>query len=543
MTDSKLTFECPICLDSISPTDNSYTLTSPCDHFYHEDCILSWTKLSASTCPQCRKELTSIRVINKSKTVLIEQKDADKLHHMIEQPSQNNQDTHLVSTEGLANVLITTSSANHANRSLYHRMLNATSGSNSVSMFPGSLFSRNLNILGAQGESSTLGSSNPHNHLTDQKCFICDNNVLRNQIIICPQCSALFHRSCSDGLNCPLCEEWIDDIPPPESAEPFKRRRNRNNILASSSLQRSSRNDDSGYYVELVNEIQRRSESNQKQECTTNNEAANIQEEAWSALDQIQDLRKADVDKSQINDIPKNVPGIVSQERKLKRPSRSKSNTNTHISSAHPTSTSPPFPESRPAIPTRLTESALASLDSKFKHHKNSKRIRTNNLLIPPTSNSGLFSGTKNKWKKLEISKSNKRSNTDLSFTQKLVVQRLLLKPRLNRDLSSKLSFDSYTQLNKQISHKLYTFVQNIPTGISSMNAVIELAEREGFLPFENRKDVDLFGTACKDNTILLKFINGNWSNNIRDSESLISSQLDELINTEVTTWLQVYNS
>lgn len=552
--------ECPICLDGISESDPSYATTAPCNHFYHSDCILLWTKLSASTCPQCRTELSAVNVVNESKTIKIEHKKADTLIGMIVQSSSTsdihaNATSHtsssattaaaalnrprIVTTEGLVNVLVSTpeNATRHQHRSLYERMIEATSnplfdeyGDDDIYNDDASSGGRRSGSLFRRRERTTHAGSdgdNARSRLSNQQCCICDTSVLISQVIVCPQCSALYHRSCCDGLNCPLCEEWIDDVQSPSIACLPKRSRSRGTRgtrtgnESSRRLRGSNRAplDDSSYYVELVNELQRRSNNTGAANATSSSSSAGLnfspnstqqtqkaesasEKEAWEALNLIQQSSNNNNEETLDNkDIPPShdIPESDTQplERKLKRPKRSISKT-------------------MKPVPTLLTESALAHLDSR---NEDSSTSQSKSRLSRNRSKSDMSSKPK-----------------CLSFTQKLIVQRLLLKPRLNKDLANKLTFESYTELNKHISHKLYSYVQQNQLAISSMNAVIELAEREGFLPFVNRKSVDNFNSSCNSNPIIKRFVDCEWH---KDDDSF-TRQVQNIINTEVQKWVSL---
>lgn len=484
--------ECPICLEKISPTDKLFTLTDPCNHFYHYDCILSWTKLSASTCPQCRTELKSIKLVNESKIFKIQHKEADKLVGMInnESPSQTSTSNFSQPTtlpnEGLVNIIVSTPSNGNSNNSLYQRMVEATSnplfhteGSSSTN---NSLFIRRNNTNLA----SNIDVDNTQNHLNNQICCLCDKSVLITQLIVCPNCSSLYHRSCCDELNCPLCEEWIDDVKSPLVKK-----------LNKSIKSLKKKYDDSNYYVDLVKEIQRKSNNQNSSSHDSGHEAEN---EAWNALNLIQQSSSmAEVHESEIP-----IKNEQQEKQKFKRPKCTISKSK------------------RKLKPMQLTESALATLDSKY-HHKSSKKLikkSRNNLPLLQTSSS-----------------STAPRPIGLTFTQKLIIQRLLLKPRLNKDLSAKLSFDSYTQLNKNLSHKLYSYIEKNQFATSKLNAVIELAEREGFLPFNDRKSVDKFNKSLKDNAIIQRFVNCDWNEN----ETSFREEIEDVINIEVQNWINIY--
>ncbi|GAV28680.1 hypothetical protein PMKS-002154 [Pichia membranifaciens] len=291
--------------------------------------------------------------------------------------------------------------------------------------------------------------------------------------------------------------------------------RTSSNARRSGSDSSKAKNDDSSYYVELVNELQRRSSNNASSGPTPNTllrsssggnpqsvgAESTTEREAWEALKMIQQSSTneelSDDKEVQIPLATDAVPDYPPLERKLKRPKRSISK---------PLHTQP----------AKLTELALAHLNSKDDNFKRS-------------SNKSYHSISRQK----SIVAS---THEGLSFTQKLIVQRLLLKPRLNKDLASKLTFDSYTELNKHLSHKLYSYVQNNQLAISSMNAVIELAEREGFLPFANRKSVDQFNSSCKSNPIITRFVDCDW----RNDDKSFTGQVQNIINVEVQKWINL---
>lgn len=54
---------CPICLDDFKPKEE--VVVTPCDHMFHEDCILPWVK-SHGQCPVCRSVLCDQRGQNQS---------------------------------------------------------------------------------------------------------------------------------------------------------------------------------------------------------------------------------------------------------------------------------------------------------------------------------------------------------------------------------------------------------------------------------------------------------------------------------------------
>ena len=49
--------DCPICLDNFSV--ESQILSTPCDHFFHSECINNWMLTGSLTCPICRSKCLS----------------------------------------------------------------------------------------------------------------------------------------------------------------------------------------------------------------------------------------------------------------------------------------------------------------------------------------------------------------------------------------------------------------------------------------------------------------------------------------------------
>ena len=45
--------DCPICLDNFNV--ESQILSTPCDHYYHSECIYSWLATGSQSCPIRRK--------------------------------------------------------------------------------------------------------------------------------------------------------------------------------------------------------------------------------------------------------------------------------------------------------------------------------------------------------------------------------------------------------------------------------------------------------------------------------------------------------
>jgi len=70
---------CCICLESISPTELS-TLDS-CEHSYHHDCIVSWSRIE-NACPLCKTKFTSISNEYLSKSITVSERKQEAAYHI-----------------------------------------------------------------------------------------------------------------------------------------------------------------------------------------------------------------------------------------------------------------------------------------------------------------------------------------------------------------------------------------------------------------------------------------------------------------------------
>lgn len=84
------------------------------------------------------------------------------------------------------------------------------------------------------------------------------------------------------------------------------------------------------------------------------------------------------------------------------------------------------------------------------------------------------------------------RSSSKLSYTQKLIIQRLLLRPKLKE---MRLPSQVYTRVNRHISHRLYKAVQHKPTAMYWLNALEETAERDN-INLQDKRQIDQLSAA-----------------------------------------------
>lgn len=52
-------FECAICYSEIDIRNRSGYMLAPCDHLFHQDCLVQWMEVKME-CPICRKDLPAL---------------------------------------------------------------------------------------------------------------------------------------------------------------------------------------------------------------------------------------------------------------------------------------------------------------------------------------------------------------------------------------------------------------------------------------------------------------------------------------------------
>lgn len=93
-----------------------------------------------------------------------------------------------------------------------------------------------------------------------------------------------------------------------------------------------------------------------------------------------------------------------------------------------------------------------------------------------------------------------------LTYIQKLIIYRLLIKPRI----PSSIPVHQYTKLSKNISHKIYALFTINKYAMLALNSLIEFSEREGIV-LKDKKSIDLLHTMWKDNSIVESFTSGAY--------------------------------
>lgn len=87
-----------------------------------------------------------------------------------------------------------------------------------------------------------------------------------------------------------------------------------------------------------------------------------------------------------------------------------------------------------------------------------------------------------------------------LSYNQKVIIQRLLVKPALKK--RGNMTVQEYTKANRAVSRRLYTEIFSQPQILYRLNALQERAEREG-IDMSNKHAVDHLLCLGGDNELL----------------------------------------
>ena len=54
---------CPTCLEPLSSGSINYTVSTPCGHLFHMNCVQSWISRGNQTCPQCRSNISKEKLL------------------------------------------------------------------------------------------------------------------------------------------------------------------------------------------------------------------------------------------------------------------------------------------------------------------------------------------------------------------------------------------------------------------------------------------------------------------------------------------------
>lgn len=336
--------------------------------------------------------------------------------------------------------------------------------------------------------------------LNSRICIGCQ--VIVKHGLACDNCEKVFHESCFDGENCPFCGSGRM-VRAVTSVAKTK------NISDNWWRSVDFNDDETRKYSELVDEVKRRK----------NNvvEEVSAEDVAWSMLDQLkeEEMKTNEEDKPwgyKEENIQKPMP-ILNPQDQLK-PAKfwpiNKSNAN----------------EKTPGWMSKEQNNK----DSEENDNKNTVSSSSNSTMLTAKA---LRQHTK-KLNSLRI----ESSSSDLNYIQKLIINRLIIKPRLQRVLSEiKLKGNNISSqgvsnnqilqtVNKSLSRIMYEKIMSDKIAKDSFNALIDFANRHQ-APLKDKITIDAFGKIWKKNEIIkifmeVKFISqSNWLDNLISNEIL----------------------
>ena len=54
---------CPTCLEPLSSGSINYTVSTPCGHLFHVNCVQGWIARGNQSCPQCRSHISKEKLL------------------------------------------------------------------------------------------------------------------------------------------------------------------------------------------------------------------------------------------------------------------------------------------------------------------------------------------------------------------------------------------------------------------------------------------------------------------------------------------------
>ena len=54
---------CPTCFEPLTSGSTNHTVTTPCGHLFHINCIQGWIARGNQTCPQCRSDISNDKLL------------------------------------------------------------------------------------------------------------------------------------------------------------------------------------------------------------------------------------------------------------------------------------------------------------------------------------------------------------------------------------------------------------------------------------------------------------------------------------------------
>ena len=55
--------KCPICLEPLTSGSTNHTVSTPCGHLFHINCVQNWLSRGIRTCPKCQSNISKDKLI------------------------------------------------------------------------------------------------------------------------------------------------------------------------------------------------------------------------------------------------------------------------------------------------------------------------------------------------------------------------------------------------------------------------------------------------------------------------------------------------
>ena len=55
--------KCPTCFEPLTSGSTNHTVTTPCGHLFHINCVQGWIARGNQTCPQCRSNISKDKLL------------------------------------------------------------------------------------------------------------------------------------------------------------------------------------------------------------------------------------------------------------------------------------------------------------------------------------------------------------------------------------------------------------------------------------------------------------------------------------------------
>ena len=55
--------KCPTCFEPLTSGSTNHTVTTPCGHLFHINCVQGWIARGSQTCPHCRSDISKDKLL------------------------------------------------------------------------------------------------------------------------------------------------------------------------------------------------------------------------------------------------------------------------------------------------------------------------------------------------------------------------------------------------------------------------------------------------------------------------------------------------